>query len=155
MTTRTGGTGTGGTGTDNPWRWRRRENPYRSTAFAVLGIDARPRRRREFVALVRRRAQRARFGTLRLFGQQLGESDVHAAAQRLRDPAGRLLEELRTHRPHPVRLDVAVAAAALDDLEPAPLPELRFDRAALARLVPPPRPRRFAPLRPTRDEGGS
>ncbi|MGH3828978.1 MAG: hypothetical protein ACRDRS_00785 [Pseudonocardiaceae bacterium] len=136
-------------GRPSPWRWRRGENPYRYTAFNVLGLDPAPRKRRSFLAQVARRVQRAQFGELSLFGRRLDESEVHGAEQRLQNATDRVFEELRTHRPHPVQLVLNDLSEQLGELEPtmpSRSPEIMIDRAMLARLAPPPRARHFDPL---------
>lgn len=129
--------------------WAGAENPYRYTAFAVLGVDSAARGRRAITTQVRKRLQRVRFGVLTLFGRPVSEAEVHDAEQRLKDPAQRLLEELRTHRPHPARVPVDDLAARLAQLrEPAPpaeLPKIVVNREALLELLPPPYPRTFPP----------
>ncbi|MGH3717778.1 MAG: hypothetical protein ACRDRI_02865 [Pseudonocardiaceae bacterium] len=125
------------------------KNPYRHTAFAVLGVDPAVGRR-AITAHVRKRLQRVRFGAQTLFGRPLSEAEVHDAEQRLKDPARRLFEELHTHRPHPARVPVDDLAARLAQLRapspPGDVPRIVLDRDTLLELVPPPYPRTFPPL---------
>jgi hypothetical protein len=131
------------------------KNPYRYTAFAVLGVDPTVSRR-AITAHVRKRLQRVRFGVQTLFGRPLSEAEVLDAEQRLKDPTSRLIEELRTHRPHPARVPVDDLAARLAQLRaPSPsgdVPRIVLDRDALLELVPQPYPRTFSPL-PVDDPG--
>lgn len=124
-------------------------NPYRHTAFAVLGVNPAVERR-ALAAHVRKRLQRVRRGVQTLFGRPLSEAEVHDAEQRLKDPARRIFEELRTHRPHPARVPVDDLAAQLAQLRaPSPsggMPRIVLDRNALLELVPQPYPRTFSPL---------
>ncbi|MGH3795782.1 MAG: hypothetical protein ACRDSP_12935 [Pseudonocardiaceae bacterium] len=126
------------------------ENPYRYTAFAVLGLDPAVRGGRAIATHARKRLQRVRFGVQTLFGRSLSEAEVHDAEQCLRDPVRRLSEELRTHRPHPARVRVDDLTARLAQLRtPSPSvgpPRILLDRDALLELVPPPGPRTFPPL---------
>ncbi|MGH3941994.1 MAG: hypothetical protein ACRDTG_25910 [Pseudonocardiaceae bacterium] len=131
------------------WEWRKGENPYRYTAFGVLGFGPEALSRRMVAALVKKRLQRVRFGVQTLFGRPLREAEIHDAERRLQDPAQRLLEELCTHRPHPARVQTDDLAARLAQLRvPASgdSPPIVLDRNALLELVPPPYPRTFPPL---------
>jgi Hsp70 protein len=91
---------TGGTADDppldNPWRWHAEADPYRRSAFGVLGVEPTTVLRRAH-AVARR--HRVRFGEVRYLGRAVDEAAINAAEQRLRDPAGRVLETLRVHEP--------------------------------------------------------
>jgi hypothetical protein len=97
-TEETEGAGTTGTGgdppLDNPWRWHAEADPYRDSAFGVLGVEPTTVLRRAH-AVARR--SRVRFGEVRYLGRAVDEAAINAAEQRLRDPAGRVLETLRVH----------------------------------------------------------
>jgi len=79
---------------DNPWRWHPDADPYRDSAFGVLGVRPTTVLRRAH-AVARR--SRARFGEVRHLGRVVDEAAINAAEQRLRDPVGRVLETLRVH----------------------------------------------------------
>lgn len=132
------------------WEWRKGENPYRYTAFGVLGFGPQVLSRRTVAALIKKRLQRIRFGVQTLFGRPLREAEIHDAERRLQDPAQRLLEELCTHRPHPARVRTDDLAARLAQLRVSvpttgDSPGIVLDRNALLGLVPPPYPRTFPP----------
>ncbi|GAA5114665.1 hypothetical protein [Pseudonocardia adelaidensis] len=87
--------GTGGAAAlDNPWRWHAEADPYRDSAFGVLGVEPTTVVRRAH-AVARR--SRVRFGEVRYLGRVVDEAAINAAEQRLRDPVGRVLETLRVH----------------------------------------------------------
>lgn len=104
---RAGEEGQAGTGgdvpLDNPWRWHAEADPYRGSAFGVLGVEPTTVLRRAH-AVARR--SRVRFGEVRHLGRVVDEAAINAAEQRLRDPAGRVLETLRVHAVREPRAEV-------------------------------------------------
>ena len=143
--------------TTNPWAWQDGRNPYRSTAFQVLGLGVEVRGRAAIRAHVKTRRQRVHNAPERylLFGNPLTEADINEAEQRIQDPATRLLDELCTHRPPPdsgwrnpenlaelTEIEQRLRALAPPDIPPEPT----LNPTALCALIPPVRPRTFAPL---------
>ncbi|WUH99948.1 hypothetical protein OHR68_41780 [Spirillospora sp. NBC_00431] len=132
---------------DNPWAWRDGHNPYRRTPFQVLALAPDLSGRAAIQRHIRRRRRRIerRPDRYRLYGSSLSVAEVNAAEDQIKDPAGRLLALLLTHRPEPREApDLAGIAARAAALVPAagepPVPAL--NPAALARLAPAPAPRR-------------
>lgn len=141
---------TGSTQPDNPWRWHAEADPYRDSAFGVLGVTPSTVLRRAHASS---RRQQVRYGSVRYLGRAVDEAAINAAEQRLRDPMGRVLETLRVHEVTPATLETADLAAELaglpdpdtgDDPDTAVAP----DRETLLGLVPPNRPRHVPPLPP-------
>ncbi|MFE9645524.1 hypothetical protein ACFYO0_15740 [Streptomyces sp. NPDC006365] len=110
---------------DNPWQWRDGHNPYYRTPLQILGLDPDRTGRAAVRAAARRRRLRVERGADRfpVFGRPLEIAEVNAAEEELLTPTGRLLAELRTHRP--ARHQEAELRAQLDELaaEFASLPE--------------------------------
>lgn len=134
---------------DNPWSWKVGINPYRNTPFQILALDVMVHGRGPIRRHVDERAIRVRRAPKKclVFGEQIGEAAVVAAAKAIEDAEGRLYAELRTHRPRRVELDVRELARRLGEMQaPVGRQPLRPNAARLARLVPPPRPRQFPPL---------
>jgi hypothetical protein len=88
-------------GHDNPWRWRDGHDPYHRTPLQVLGIAPDLTGRSAVRAAARRRRLRVERGADRfpLFGCPVELAEVNEAEQELTTATGRLLAELRTHRP--------------------------------------------------------
>lgn len=133
---------------ENPWRWHAEADPYRDSAFGVLGVEPTTALRR---AHVESRRQQVRYGSVRYLGRAVDEAAINAAEQRLRDPAGRVLETLRVHEVAPPVVETADLAA---DLARLPDPDadgeqdsvFALDREALLALVPPVRQPRLPAL---------
>ncbi|MBB4932947.1 hypothetical protein F4561_003767 [Lipingzhangella halophila] len=136
---------------DNPWAWQEGRNPYRATPFQVLDLDPDTAGRAAINAHVRRRRQRVSRAPERypLFGEHLRLADVNEAAEQIQDPRGRLLAELRTHRPE-LGDDSAHFAERIAGLEPpeSPRSPITVHAKRLAQLAPPPVPRSFTRLWP-------
>jgi hypothetical protein len=149
-------TGSGGDAPpDNPWRWHAEADPYRDSAFGVLGVEPTTVLRRGHASS---RRQQVRYGSVRYLGRAVDEAAINAAEQRLRDPAGRVLETLRVHEVAPAVVETADLAA---DLAQLPEPDaggerdtaLALDRETLVALVPPVQPRSIPPLPPLEPVG--
>ncbi|RII15939.1 hypothetical protein DSC45_16990 [Streptomyces sp. YIM 130001] len=86
---------------DNPWQWQDGHNPYLRTPLQILGLAAGTPGRSAVRSAARRRRLRAERGGDRfpLFGRPVEAVEVNTAEQELITPTGRLLAELRTHRP--------------------------------------------------------
>jgi hypothetical protein len=137
------------------WDWRDGRNPYRSTAFQVLGLDVHVAGRAAIRAGIAARRQQVLEGHVLLFGVPVTEADLAEAARRVQDPTARLLDELCTHRPPdgpeaPTGEHLAELAAIVAELESgAPrdrVAPVTVNTTELARLIPPARPRTFIPL---------
>lgn len=140
---------------DNPWRWHAEADPYRDSAFGVLGVGPSTVLRR---AHANSRRQQVRYGSVEHLRRAVDEAAINAAEQRLRDPTGRVLETLRTHEVEPATIetaDLAADLAALPDPGTADVPDtgVEPDRETLLGLVPRVRPPRVPPLPPLRPIG--
>lgn len=103
-------TGSGEAPADNPWRWHAAADPYRDSAFGVLGVEATTVLRRGHAGS---RRQQVRYGSVQYLGRAIDEAAINAAEQRLRDPAGRVLETLRVHEVVPAVIETVDLAADL------------------------------------------
>ena len=133
---------------DNPWRWHADADPYRDSAFGVLGVAPSTVVRRAHASS---RRQQVRYGSVGYLGRVVDEAAINAAEQRLRDPMGRVLETLRVHEVAPVTLETADLAADLAGMpEPGaggePDTAVVLNRETLLPLVPPLRPPHVPPL---------
>lgn len=137
------------------WAWQDDRNPYRSTVFQVLGLGIEVSGRAEIRARIAARRQQVQDELVLLFGNPVTEAAITEAAQRIYDPTSRLLDELCTHRPPegPVAptdehlAELATIVAELESLAPHDtVAPVTVNTAALARLIPPARPRSFDPL---------
>ncbi|WP_158574010.1 hypothetical protein [Streptomyces triticagri] len=96
----------------NPWQWQDGHNPYLRTPLQILGLAAGTPGRAAVRTAARRRRLRAERGGDRfpLFGRPVEAVEVNTAEQELTTPTGRLLAELRTHRPPDSSRDAALAS---------------------------------------------
>jgi hypothetical protein len=135
----------------SPWAWRQGRNPYRSTPLQVLALPPRLPSSAAYRAHLRQRRTRIVNAPQKypLFGALLTEADLNDAAERIKDPEGRLLAELCAHRPRAVRVDLGEARGLLATVQ-SPIPDLpmNLDPARLRRLVPPIEARTFPSLLP-------
>lgn len=134
----------------NPWAWQEGHNPYRATPFQVLDLDPDTFGSAAVHAHIRRLLRAARTPERHpVVGERPAVADINEAAEQLRDPRGRLLAELRTHRPEhgqgPSRFAEEVA-----ELEPPEVPAapITVHAEILARIAPPPAPRSFGRMWP-------
>lgn len=132
----------------NPWAWNG-ANPYRGTAFQVLGLSPAVTGRASIKAQVQKRRQRVRNAPERfpLFGELLDEARINEAEAAISKPEGRIYAELCTHRPRVASADVGDLAHAVAEVPVSPLTvEYHLDLARLAALAPRPRRRELKPL---------
>ncbi|QBI53040.1 hypothetical protein [Streptomonospora litoralis] len=136
---------------ENPWAWQDGRNPYRATPFQILDLAPDTLGRAAVHARIRRRRQRVSRAPERnpLFGEQLAVADVNEAAEQIQDPRGRLLAELRTHRPERSE-GRSRFAERVAGIEPpaAPEPPAAVRAQDLVRLAPEPVPRSFPRMWP-------
>lgn len=137
-------------GVDNPWRWHTEADPYRDSAFGVLGVEPTTVLRRGHAGS---RRQQVRYGSVQHLGRAVDEAAINAAEQRLRDPVGRVLETLRVHEVVPVEIETADLAADLAAVagqyeQPEPAVVALLDTYTLRALFPRVRPRAEPPLPP-------
>lgn len=142
---------------EHPWRWLGGRNPYRRTAFQILGIGLDVQGRRDIQRQVDRRRARIRNapGRNRLFGEVLSEADVNQAEQVLRDPEARLYAELCTHQRHDVVIEAEAARALAERLAELTVPAVEADvvpeRSRLLALLPPVGQEALPPVAPWLD----
>lgn len=137
-------------GGDNPWRWHAEADPYRDSAFGVLGVEPTTVLRRGHAGS---RRQQVRYGSVQHLGRPVDEAAINAAEQRLRDPAGRVLETLRVHEVVAVEIETAdlvddLAALAPRYEQPEPATAGQLSAETLRALFPRVRPRADPPLPP-------